>query len=212
MHSGSTQFVSRKNICFENAAMYYNLSTFCPSVGLFFFITYSLTFSNFVVSQNVLIDAVCNRTTFADDCRELMYSDSRSAHINMLHVGYIAINLTKHYAVENLDYIEGELEATKQPQVKKVLGKWQAVYLVLWYDLLEARDIWTNRNILGVKSIATERINAILRLRKLNVKDMAVLNECMIFLLQILEAACDVALLPNTHPIMVAKLKMQYHL
>lgn len=186
------------------------VNTVCR-MRLFFLLTCILWISNFVVPQpeHIIIDAVCRRTTFPEFCKTLMLANCQSADADIIDVGHTAINIAKRHATADVQNIKERIITTSDSNIKNALRECKAAFKTVQSDMSEVKALWDNWNLVDAKSIATRNIGSLRQACNVGIwnmidvhlkDDIESLRNSLIRKLHIIEAACDVALLPVTDP------------
>lgn len=175
--------------------MFFNLVKF-KAFSLIFVTIYIFTISQFVVSQNSVIDLICDGTPFSEFCKDTLYLDHRSQMATSKVVGEISIDLTIGEIHTVSIFVKDRLHKTYHELYKSHLEACNNTCDTIIDDINQAKILWDEGNILETKIIVKKSARALSKTcqQKVQGQKGGVFMEKITRLLRILyivEAVCE---------------------
>lgn len=171
------------------------------SFAFFLLITYILATSHSIVSQSVIINFICGRTSYPVFCKKALYSDSRSEMASSAVAGVISIDLTIRNASAIIPLVKYGIQRTSSSSLRDRLEACNTTSHTVVNYMHQAEIFWRNKNFHKTKNIATRStraLNAVCTYRLKKTMNGLLWKEIQILLrlLHIVVAVCDFALIP----------------
>lgn len=168
------------------------------SFALFLLTTYAISTLKLAMSENSIINHICDKTSFPSFCKNVIYSNSRSQNANISIIADISINLAARSASTAFSFVKRGANHLHKPTKYYLKTCESRCHKVMKY-MDRAKILWRFGDVEKTKIIA---VKSILVLHegcnyKLQNAMLGPLNEKVVILmrsLDIVKAVCDYAI------------------